>query len=300
MNLSISPLQKGDKIAIVSPAKAIEQHFVLFAKEKLEQLGYEIVLGQHVEGRHHYYSGTIAERLADLQEAIDDPTVKAILCARGGYGCIQLVDIVNWSSLLRQPKWIIGFSDITVFHQRLFKLGLKSIHGTMPLNFEQNSPESFTTLIHALEQSPYQIQAPAHKSNKTGSAEGILVGGNLSILYSLLGTDDQINYTDTILFIEDLSEQLYVIDRMLFAFRKAGIFDRIRGLIVGGMTHLSDTNPPIGESLEELILKHFQYSKTPICFGFPAGHIDDNQALRFGSMATLTVNSNEVHLNIEA
>lgn len=300
MNLSIEPLRKGDTIAIVAPAKAIEQEFVLFARQKMEAMGYQVIIGQNTLGRDNYYSGTIPERLSDFQEALDNPIVKAVLCARGGYGCVQLVDIINWSSVLREPKWIIGFSDITVFHQRLQKLGLKSIHGTMPLNFKENSKESFSTLIDSLEQKEYSIKSLQHPKNKKGTAQGVLVGGNLSILYSLLGTDDQIDYTNKILFIEDLSEQLYVLDRMLFTFKKAGVLDKISGLIVGGMTNMSDTTPPIGETVEEIILKHFQYYKTPVCFGFPAGHIDDNHALRFGSNATLTVNDEVVELKIKA
>ncbi len=299
MNLSIEPLRKGDTIAIVSPAKAIERESVLYAQKKLEEFGYKVVVGNNTCGRYNYYSGTITERLSDFQEAIDNPEIKAVLCARGGYGCIQLVDSINWSSVLRQPKWIIGFSDVTVFHQRLQKLGLKSIHGTMPLNFNENSMESFTSLIEAIEQKTYSITVKPNLKNKPGIAKGVLVGGNLSILYSLLGTDDQIDYTDKILFIEDLSEQYYVLDRMMYALKKAGVLDKIAGLIVGGITNMSDTNPPIGETIEEIILKHFHYSKTPVCFGFPAGHINDNRALRFGSATELTVDDSLVKLTIK-
>ncbi len=289
MNLTIPPLTAGDKIAIVAPAKSIEQHLVLEAKNILENAGYEVVLGVHVFGVNHYYSGTIEERLTDFQSALDDPTIKAVLCARGGYGCIHLVDLVNWSSLIRQPKWIIGFSDITVFHQRIQRLGIKSIHGTMPLNFGDNSPESFSSLWDALSQKEYVINANNNPSNKIGSATGKLVGGNLSILYSLLGTDDQIDYTDTLLFIEEVGEQLYAIDRMLHSLKKAGVLDKIKGLIVGGMTDLKDTAVPIGTTLEEIVLHHFQYKKTPVCFGFPSGHVNDNRALRFGAQASLKV-----------
>ena len=296
MDLTISPLVKGDTVAIVAPAKAIDFDYIKFAKEKLEGFGFNVLVGKHTTGRFNYYSGTIEERLTDFQEALDNPEVKAVFCARGGYGCVQLVDLINWSSLLRNPKWIIGFSDITVFHQRLQKLGMKSIHGTMPLNYKENSTESFSTLIEAIKQNAYAIQALPNANNKIGESEGVLVGGNLSILYSLLGTDDQIDYADKILFIEDISEQLYVLDRMMFAFKKAGVLDKIKGLIVGGMTNMSDTTPPIGETTEQIILKHFLYSKTPVCFSFPAGHIDDNRALRMGSMAKLIVTENCVEL----
>ena len=297
MNLTISPLAKGDTIAVVAPGKAIELEYIEYAIKKLTSFGYNVIIGKHVTGRFNYYSGTIEERLSDFQEALDDPNVKAVICARGGYGCVQLVDIINWSSLLRSPKWIIGFSDVTVFHQRVFKLGMKSIHATMPLNYKENSPESFETLIAALEKKQYSIQANPCEKNKTGNAEGEIVGGNLSILYSLLGTDDQIDFTDKILFIEDLSEQLYVLDRMMFAFKKAGILEKIKALVVGGITEMSDTNPPLGESIEEIILKHFQYSKKPVAFNFPIGHVNDNQAISIGSKVKLTVNVEAVQLD---
>jgi len=300
MNLSIPPLQKGDTIALVAPAKAIEQEFVLFAKQKMEAYGYNVLIGENALGRSNYFSGTVTERLFDFQEALDNPEVKAIICVRGGYGCIQLVDLINWSSILRQPKWVVGFSDVTVFHQRLQRLGLKSIHGTMPLNFKENSEESFSTLINALDQKTYAISCNTHPKNKFGKASGLIVGGNLSILYGLLGTDDQIDYTDKILLIEDLSEQLYVLDRMLYAFKKAGVLNKINALIVGGMTNMTDTTPPIGETVEEIILKHFQYSKTPVCFNFPVGHQNDNRAIRFGSQGELFVSENTVKLIIEA
>lgn len=296
MNLNIPPLSKGDTVAIVAPAKAIEPEYIEFAKEKLTTLGYNVLVGKHTTGRFNYYSGTVEERLFDFQEALDNSDVKAVFCARGGYGCIQIVDLINWSSLLRNPKWIVGFSDITVLQQHIFKLGLKSIHATMPLNYKENSHESFDTLIAALEQKSYKIQSPSFEKNKIGIAEGKIIGGNLSILYSLLGTDDQIDYSEKILFIEDLSEQLYVLDRMMFAFKKAGIIDKIKGLIIGGMTNMSDTNPPIGESVEEIILKHFQYSKTPVCFNFPVGHISDNRAIRIGSKVRLTSENNLTEL----
>ena len=298
MNLSIPSLVPGDKIAIVAPAKSIEKHLVLEAKTVLEDAGFQVVLGAHVFGINHYYSGTVTERLSDFQSALDDPTIKAVLCARGGYGCVHLVDLVNWSSLIRQPKWIIGFSDVTVFHQRIQRLGIQSVHATMPLNFNENSKKSFSTLWEALAQKEYVIRANAHPSNKTGKAIGKLIGGNLSILYSLLGTDDQIDYTDTILFIEEVGEQLYAIDRMLHSLKKAGILDKIKGLIVGGMTDLKDTAIPIGNTLEEIVLHHFQYMKTPICFEFPAGHIDDNRALRLGAQASLDVTESGATLTV--
>lgn len=296
MNQVIQPLKKGDKIAIVSPAKAIEIEHVEFAKQFFENAGYVVVIGKHALGRNNYFSGTDLERAGDFQEALDDPTIKAIICARGGYGAVRILDQIQWASQLLNPKWIVGFSDITVFHQRLQRFDIKSIHGTMPLNFKSNTRESLATMLQALEGKPYTITTPVHGKNKLGFANGKIVGGNLSILYSLLGTDDQIDFSDCILFIEDVGEQLYAIDRMLFALKKASVFDKISGLIVGGFTDLKDTETPTGFVLEDIILDHFTYSKIPICFQFPVGHQDDNQAMICGEIATLQVTENETSL----
>ena len=296
MSSSIPPLRPNDLICITAPAKAIEASAVLYAKDFLEQQGYRVRISEHCLGRHHYFSGTDQERLSDFQQALDDPEVKAILCARGGYGAVRIVDALQWASQLRNPKWIVGFSDITVFHQRMQSMGIPSIHGTMPLNFEANTPEALDSLLAALEGRSVEITAPATPYNQTGTATGELIGGNLSILYSLLGTDDQASYTGKILFIEDLCEQLYHLDRMLFAFTKSGVFDRIAGLIVGGMTDFKDTNPPTGFELHQLILDRFSYHNIPICFDFPAGHISDNRALILGKQCTLDVNKEGVRL----
>jgi muramoyltetrapeptide carboxypeptidase len=297
MNSEISPLQKGDLIAIVAPAKAIEARLVLDAKAFFETHGYRVVLGEHCLGTHDYFSGTDEQRTSDFQKAIDNPEIKAIVCARGGYGCIRILDRINWAGMLRDPKWIVGFSDATVFHQRMQKFQLKSIHATMPLNFAENTEIAMNTMLDALQGKQTEIQILSHQYNKRGNAVGKLIGGNFSILYSMLGTDDQPEYADTILFIEDLSEQLYHLDRMFYAFAKAGILNRINGLIVGGMTNMKDTGTSIGMSLQQIILSHFEYRKIPIVFDFPAGHIEDNRALIFGTKVELRVDELAVNLS---
>lgn len=291
MKHPVEALKKGDLVAIVAPAKAIEKEFIDFAEQKLTELGFRVVLGKNCLGRHNYFSGTEAERLVDFQWALDHEEVKAIVCARGGYGCVQLVDRINWAGQLSHPKWIIGFSDVTVFHQRMQKMGISSIHGTMPLNFKENSPESFETLIKAVSNQPYSIGWNSTEHDKPGSAQGELVGGNLSILYSLIGTNDQIDFSGKILFIEDLAEQIYAIDRMFYALSKAEILDKISGLIIGGMTKLNDTDVPFGKNYQEVILSHLNYRKIPVAFDIPAGHIDDNRALKLGSEVELIVSS---------
>jgi muramoyltetrapeptide carboxypeptidase len=282
MNSTIAPLIKGDLIYITAPAKAIEEEYVTFAKLFFEKEGYKVQIGKNCLGNYNYFSGSDEERRSDFQEAIDNPEVKAIVCARGGYGCVRIIDYLQWAAFIREPKWIVGFSDVTVFHQRIQRFELESIHATMPLNFSSNTKESLDTLLFALQNKPYSISTKVNQWNKKGKAHAKLVGGNLSILYSLLGTDDQIDYSNTILFIEDLAEQLYHLDRMMFAFEKAGIFNKIKGLIVGGMSDMKDTAVPFGKTYQEIILERFQFRKIPIAFEFPAGHQDDNRALVFG------------------
>lgn len=297
MNNQIPPLKKGDLIAIVAPAKAIDEQLIRQAQSFFEMNDFKVVLGKHCSGTFHYFSGTDAERTEDFQKAIDNPEVKAIICARGGYGCVRILDRINWASMLRNPKWIVGFSDVTVFHQRMQKFELKSIHATMPLNFAENTPLALSSMLDALQGKQTEIQVKSNQQNKPGYAKGKLIGGNFSILYSLLGTDDQPEYANTILFIEDLAEQLYHIDRMFYAFAKAGILNRINGLIVGGMTDMKDTATSIGMTLNEIILSHFEYRKIPIVFDFPAGHIADNRALIFGTEVELRVDELAVNLS---
>ncbi len=295
MNSHIPFLQPGDLIALVAPAKSIDKELVLNAARFFESKGYQVEIGTHCTGEHHYFSGTDEERTADFQKAIDNPNVKAIICARGGYGSIRILDRVNWAAFLRDPKWVVGFSDITVFHQHIQRLEMQSIHGTMPLNFGENTTESLNSLIAALEGREISVEIPSSPSNKLGITEGILMGGNLSIIHGLIGTDAQPDYTDSILFIEDLCEQIYHIDRIFYSLAKSGILDKIKGLIVGGMTEMKDTLVPFGQSVEEVILSHFTYRKTPIVFDFPAGHIEDNRALILGAKVALNVTSDIVY-----
>lgn len=286
-------LVAGDMIAITAPAKAIDRDSIAKATTFFENAGYRVLVTPSCLGEYHYFSGTTKERLSDFQSALDNPEVKAIICARGGYGCVQLIDRIQWASQIDAPKWIAGFSDVTILHQRMQILGIRSIHGTMPLNFKTNSNESLQTLVAALKGDPVCIQFKTNIRNKVGSATGTLLGGNLSILFSALGTIDQVDYAGGVLFIEDVGEHLYHIDRMFYALEKAGVLEKIRGIIVGGMTGLKDTATPFGKSYQEIILSHFNYRSIPIAFDFPAGHLDDNRALVLGSEVTLTVKSTE-------
>ena len=291
MNASahIPPLQKGDLISITAPAKSIDASYVHFAANYLEEKGFRVDISKHCLGEYHYFSGTDEERALDLNRAIENPEVKAILCARGGYGCIRIVDQLNWNMFSETPKWLIGFSDVTVFHHHLQGLGFPSIHGSMPLNFEENSTEALDTLLAAISGHSYSISSPTHPSNQFGEAEGTLVGGNLSIIYSLLGTKDKTSFEGGILFIEDLAEQRYHLDRMLHALIRSGAADGLKGLIVGSFTSMQDTAVPYGKECEDIILEHFGGINIPIAFGFPAGHIPDNRAMIFGELARFSV-----------
>lgn len=282
------PLVAGDLIYITAPAKAIEKEHVDFAVSFFENAGFKVLVSKNCLGQHHYFSGTDEERLEDLQYGIDHPEVKAIVCARGGYGCVRIVDRIQWASMLREPKWMVGFSDVTVFHQHLQRFNLPSIHGSMVLNFKDNTQEALTTLLSALKGESFSLSATSIH-NKPGHAEGTLIGGNLSIVYSLIGTNNQPDYSDKILFVEDLAEHLYHIDRMFYALNKSGILDKINGLVVGGMTELEDTATPFGMSVEEIILAHFQFRNIPVAFGFPAGHLNDNRALILGKKVRFNV-----------
>jgi muramoyltetrapeptide carboxypeptidase len=298
MNLIAPPaLQSGDLVYLCAPAKAIEESYILAAEKWLTHIGLRSIRSKNLTGRHHYFSGSAHERLADLQEGIDHPEVKAIWCARGGYGSVQLVDSLQWASFIREPKWLIGFSDICVLHHKIQSVGIQSMHATMALNIEKNSAASKTRLKELLfgEKTPFAI-AP-HRQNKFGKASGVLIGGNLSIIYSMLATPERYDFNGAILFIEDLAEHLYHIDRMLYALRKNGSLAQISGLIIGGLTDLEDTDIPFGKSVEELILAHFDYRKIPICFDFPAGHIDDNQALLLGAKVELEVSERQCLLS---
>lgn len=298
MNLIAPPnLQPGDAVYLCAPAKAIEETYVLAAEAWLHSIGLKAIRSQHLTGRYHYFSGNILERQNDFQDGIDHPTAKAIWGVRGGYGCVQILDGLQWAAFLQAPKWVVGFSDVCVLHHKVQSLGYESIHGTMALNIDKNTVDSKLRLADLLFGNKKSFEFAAVPSNKQGNASGKLIGGNLSIIYSLLATPERYDFYDAILFVEDLAEHLYHIDRMLHALRKCGALNQIKGLIVGGMTDLEDTDVPFGQSINELILSHFQYQNIPICFDFPAGHIDDNHPLILGAQIELSVNENQCTLN---
>ena len=292
-------LKVGDKIGIISTARKITLEELTPAIKTLESWGLKVVLGDNLFSDKHQFSGTIAQRSADLQNMIDDSSVQAILCARGGYGTVQIIDNINFSTLKNNPKWIVGYSDVTVLHSHLNKLGFASLHATMPINFEGNTNKSLESLKNSLFGNENNILCKPHSFNKFGKVEAEVVGGNLSILYSLLGSDSDINTDGKILFIEDLDEYLYHVDRMIMNLKRNGKFTKLKGLILGGMSDMNDNAIPFGKTAEEIILEHTREYDFPICFGFPAGHLEDNRCIRLGLKSVLEINENGVSLSQE-
>ena len=285
-------LKKGDTVAIISPAKAINKESITAATEFWIKNGYRIKLGKHCCGQYHYFSGEDKERAADLQAAIDDPNVKAIICSRGGYGCIRILDRINWAGLVNHPKWLVGFSDVTFFHHHLSKLNIASMHATMPLNYIENTKASLQSMLLQLEGNDIEYNWKSTPNNKEGVVEGNITGGNLTIISSLIGTDLMPDYSGKILFLEDVGEHLYAVDRMFYQLAKSGVLDKIKGLILGGFTNMEDTDIPFGKSIEQIIAAHFKYRNIPISFHFPAGHQNDNRAIIFGKKHRFLVDKN--------
>lgn len=287
-------LQKGDRIRIVAPAGKVQKDKVLPGIELLHDAGYELLIGKHVFDRNFQFAGSDQQRAADLQEAIDDTQTKAIVCARGGYGTVRTVGKIDFSPLLKSPKWLVGFSDVTVLHSILNKLGLVSIHGAMPAFFIENKKptRSFLSLMELLSTGKSQIEMVSHSMNRVGICSGELVGGNLSLLYSLQGTQWQLETSGKILLIEDLSEFLYHLDRMMQNLRLTGQLKNLAGLVVGAFSEMQDNESPFGKSAYEIILDAVHDYHFPICFDFPVGHIPKNLSLMLGAEYRLEVNIN--------
>lgn len=280
-------LKEGDRLAIISPSGVVEKDVVLRAVKMLNKSGFEVLLGDNVFNRSGCFAGTDNERLNDLQVATDDPGVKAVLCSRGGYGVSRIIDRVDFSALKKNPKWYVGFSDITVLHLWLSKVcRVVSIHAEMPLNYTnpKKTPESYSTMISALKGNEGPVM---WKSSHEASieAEGIVTGGNLSLIYSLTGTPAEPDTEGAILFIEEVGEYYYHLDRMLTSLRLTGRLRNLAALVVGGMEKIENGSVRYNKSAEEIVLDIVGHYGYPVLFNFPAGHISDNRAFYVGRRA---------------
>jgi muramoyltetrapeptide carboxypeptidase len=263
----------------------------------LESWGLEVVLGVTISATFHQFAGTDEVRTSDMQKFINDNEIKAIIAARGGYGCIRIVDEIDWSPLLATPKWLIGFSDITAFHLQLQSMGLQSLHAQMPSTIKESSKEGLESLKKALFGEALIYEIDPHEKNKIGESQGELIGGNLTLLTACINAKNDIFYDGKILFIEEVGEYEYAIDRMIRTLDRAGKLKNLAGLIVGGFTDVKVNDIPFGFSAFEIIEKVVAKYNFPVCYNFPAGHLPDNRALIFGEEVKFNVQNEKVNIN---
>ncbi len=291
-------LQPGQRVAIVATARKVSPDEVEAAAHILSAWGLEVVLGESIGAAAHQFAGDDKLRRRDLQRQLDDPAIRAIFCARGGYGTARLLDELNFSGFARAPKWVAGFSDITVLNGHLLQLGYQSIHGAMPFAFGQAGGElALSSLRSVLFGESVLYEAPAHPLNRPGTATGELVGGNLSLLQTSTGTRSQASFAGRILFLEDLDEYLYHVDRMLLHLHRSGQLAGLAGLVVGHFSQMRDNAIPFGQEAYEIIDHYARRYEFPVGYSFPVGHEADNRALVVGRYATLNVGPGGSKLN---
>jgi len=297
--MSINPpyLKKDDKIAITCPAKKLPAP-MNDAIKLLTSWGLEVVLGDTVDASYHQFAGDDDLRAADMQRFVDDDSIKAIIAARGGYGTIRMIDKVDFSHFKTNPKWLVGFSDITLLHSHLHaNYNVQTVHGQMPVNIPDASARSLESLRMALFGKELNYKFHTHELNRTGEAEGILIGGNLSLLIAAAGSVSDIDYAGKILFIEDVGEYLYAIDRMVRSLDRSGKLKDLNGLIVGGFSEVKDNDIPFGQTVPQIIMDIVKDYNYPVCFDFPAGHVPDNRSLVLGRRLKMVVAKDHVDIS---
>jgi len=290
-------LKKGDTVAIVCPAGHYEGA-IEPAVKLLTDWGLRVEVGETVSARFHRFAGTDERRAADLQQALDSPRIRAVFAGRGGYGTVRVIDRIDFSAFRENPKWLVGFSDITVLHSHVHnRLGIATLHGPMPKTFAESTPAALESLKNALfgRKMSHRYEQSVFP-NRPGTGAGQLIGGNLAILHSLIGSPSDGSFDGKILFIEETGEQLYTIDRMLWTLKRAKKLDRLQGLLVGGFTEIQPGSPPFGQRFEEIIFEKVREFDYPVAFHYPAGHLADNHSLVLGKMATLNVDDRAVFL----
>lgn len=279
-------LKKGDTIAITCTAGFMPLKNAAACIKALKKEGYKVIVSPTVGGKSKtYFSGTDAKRLAELQKYLDDKNIKAILCGRGGYGTGRIIDKINFTKFIKNPKWVIGFSDITILLNHITSnFGIASLHAPMSTAFknEEHNPENIISVLQTLKGVKNNYTTNANTLNKYGNAKGKLVGGNIALLANAIGTKSDIKTKNCILFIEDIGEQLYAVDRMLYQLKRAGKLENLAGLVVGSFTDMQDTDRPFGKNINEIIADIVQEYKYPVCYDFPVGHGIENRALKIG------------------
>ena len=282
-------LKPGSKIAIAAPARMVKPEEMEYAINWLKEKGFVPVYDERLFAEHYIFAGDDDFRAAVLQEYLDDESIDAIWLARGGYGSIRIIDKLDFTRFLNRPKWMIGFSDANVFHGKLSCLGYPSLHASMPYFFEKKTFEAQQSLFDALTDKPLHYEFSTHPVNRMGQTEGKIVGGNLSVLYSMIGSDSFPETDGKILFIEEVDEYIYHIDRMMHALKRAGKLENLKALIVGGLTQIHDNPDPFGMTVEEVIFDAVKDYNYLVCFGFPAGHFSDNRAIVFGQESKIRI-----------
>ena len=267
---------------MVAPARKVAEDDIAFAVEYIRQRGFVPIYDERLFLSHNQFAGNDEQRASVLQHYLDADDIDAIMCVRGGYGAVRIIDRLDFDKFMQKPKWIVGYSDVTVLHAKMHSLGIESLHATMPINFQDNSKQALDTLFDALCGKEIKYDLPQQTLDILSKMKGEVVGGNISVLYSLLGSDIFPDVEGKVLFLEDLDEYLYHIDRMMMAFQRAGIFDKIGGLIIGGLTKMHDNAIPFGMTAEEIISEKTKDKNIPTVFNFPAGHINDNRAIILG------------------
>ena len=293
-------LKKGDTIGLTCPAGYMAKEKAQTCIDTLQQWGFEVMAGKTLgSSSANYFSGTDEERLDELQAMLDDESIKAILCARGGYGVSRIIDRVDFSKFRKNPKWIIGYSDITVLHTHIYSnYKIASLHSPMAAAFNNGEyrNEYIASLYKAIIGKKANYKCAAHPYNKQGTATGELIGGNLSLLTHLIGTPSDIKTKNKLLFIEDIGEMIYSTDRMLYQLKRSGKLDGLAGLIIGGFTDVRDTDRPFGKTVEEAINEAVKEYDYPICFNFPVSHEKENYALKVGGVYQLKAGKKLVSL----
>ncbi|MCZ4243280.1 S66 peptidase family protein [Pedobacter punctiformis] len=287
-------LKKGDKIAIVCPAKKLPKS-IDFGIKVLTDWGLEVISGKSVQASHHQFAGSDQLRTADLQEFLDDPSIKAIIAGRGGYGTIRIIDHLDFTKFEQNPKWIVGFSDITILLSHLFATqNSQSIHGQMPYTFEDATALSLLSLKKALFGERQEYQYKSDFKNRAGACEGILIGGNLTLLTMMQGSESEMDYNNKVLFLEDVGEHEYSIDRMLRMLKRAGKLKNLKGLIIGAFNEIEEEKISFGQTADQVIWEIVKEYDYPVCFNFPTGHIDNNLSMVLGANVKLEIEANNV------